>query len=217
MLLADTDASDPRHELLQKVERQTFRASRIVNGLLEFARKRDHESGPVELPALLEETVDLLHERLVARAVGVEWNLPAETPAISGSEGELQQVFTNLLLNALDAAPEQGGRIVIGIDAVSDEKRGSKNGTPCARPTQAVRVRIEDNGSGIEAQHLARVFEPFYTTKTGKGGTGLGLAISRSIIEQHGGRILVESRGRGLGSQFVVELPVTGNEARSRA
>jgi two-component system NtrC family sensor kinase len=217
MLLADTDASDPRHELLQKVERQTFRASRIVNGLLEFARKRDHESGPVELPALLEETVDLLHERLVARGVGIDWCLPEETPAVSGSEGELQQVFTNLLLNALDAAPEQGGRIVIGIDPPSVRERGAKLDAPAARPPQTVRVKIADNGAGIEAQHLARVFEPFYTTKTGKGGTGLGLAISRSIIEQHGGRILVESGGRGLGCQFVVELPVAGNEARGRA
>ena len=201
MLLADTDASDPRRELLQKVERQTFRASRIVNGLLEFARKRDHESGPVTLPSLLQETVDLLHERLQARAVVVEWKLPEATPVVSGSEGELQQVFTNLLLNALDAAPEQGGRIEVAIDA-----------EPAPAPaTGRVRVRIEDNGSGIEPQHLARVFEPFYTTKTGKGGTGLGLAISKSIVEQHGGRILVESRGRNLGCRFVVELPTTGN------
>ncbi len=200
MLLADTDASDPRRELLQKVERQTFRASRIVNGLLEFARKRDHESGPVALSALLQETADLLRERLQARGVVIEWQLPEAAPVVSGSEGELQQVFTNLLLNALDAAPEQGGRIVIAIDAEP------------ARPgaTPGVQVRIEDNGSGIEAQHLAKVFEPFYTTKTGKGGTGLGLAISRSIIEQHGGRIRVESSGKDLGCRFVVELPGPG-------
>ncbi|MEO8197053.1 MAG: ATP-binding protein, partial [Thermoanaerobaculia bacterium] len=205
MLLADTDASDPRRELLQKVERQTFRASRIVNGLLEFARKRDHESGPVALPALLQETVDLLHERLQARGVAVEWNLPVETPSIAGSEGELQQVFTNLLLNAIDAAPEKDGRIEVAIDT-----------TPLpGGATTGVRVRIEDNGSGIEAQHLAKVFEPFYTTKTGKGGTGLGLAISRSIVEQHGGRIQVESRGRDLGCRFVVDLPTSGNASPS--
>lgn len=217
MLLADTDASDPRRELLQKVERQTFRASRIVNGLLEFARKRDHESGPVTLPALLEETVDLLRERLAARAVLVEWHLPAETPTISGSEGELQQVFTNLLLNALDAAPEQGGRIVIAIESLPGSGSDPKGDPAPDGPVELVRVRIEDNGSGIEAQHLARVFEPFYTTKTGKGGTGLGLAISRSIIEQHGGRILVESRGKDLGCRFVVELPAKGRESQERA
>ena len=206
MLLADTDEADPRRELLQKVERQTFRASRIVNGLLEFARKRDHESGPCDVPALLRETVDLLHERLVARGVAVEWSLPEATPAISGSDGELQQVFTNLLLNAIDAAPERGGRIEIAVEAV-----------PCAgaAATVGLRVRMEDNGSGIEAQHLAKVFEPFYTTKTGKGGTGLGLAISRSIIEQHGGRIQVESRGKDLGCRFVVDLPTAGNAARA--
>lgn len=205
MLLADTEAGDPRRELLEKVERQTFRASRIVNGLLEFARKRDHESGPVAVPALLRETVDLLHERLVGRGVTVEWNLPEATPAISGSDGELQQVFTNLLLNAIDAAPERGGRIAIAIETL-----------PCTgtAATAGVRVRMEDNGSGIEAHHLARIFEPFYTTKTGKGGTGLGLAISRSIIEQHGGRILAESRGKDLGCRFVVDLPTAGNGCR---
>lgn len=205
MLLADTDASDPRRELLQKVERQTFRASRIVNGLLEFARKRDHESGPVELPALLRETVDLLHERLLARGVAIEWSLPAEIPAIAGSEGELQQVFTNLLLNAIDAAPERGAKIEIAIE-VAPAAAAQPSGA-----TTGLRVRIEDNGSGIEAQHLAKVFEPFYTTKTGKGGTGLGLAISRSIVEQHGGRIRVESGGRDLGCRFVVDLPTSGN------
>ncbi len=207
MLLADTDASDPRRELLQKVERQTFRASRIVNGLLEFARKRDHESGPVALPALLRETVDLLHERLQARGVEIVWRLPAESPEIAGSEGELQQVFTNLLLNAIDAAPEKGAKIEIAIEAAGPTEPRAAGATP------GVRVRIEDNGSGIEAQHLAKVFEPFYTTKTGKGGTGLGLAISRSIVEQHGGRIQVDSRGRDLGCRFVVELPASGNSA----
>ena len=227
MLLAETDASDPRHELLQKVERQTFRASRIVNGLLEFARKRDHESGPVVLPALLQETVDLLRERLAARAVTVDWRLPAEAPTISGSEGELQQVFTNLLLNALDAAPERGARITIALEAITETAAptapaatttiaaaatpaatpGAGSAVPADSSARRVRVSFEDNGSGIEPQHLAHVFEPFYTTKTGKGGTGLGLAISRSIIEQHGGRILVESAGKDLGCRFVVELP----------
>ncbi len=217
MLLADTDAADPRRELLQKVERQTFRASRIVNGLLEFARKRDHESGPVTLPSLLQETVDLLRERLAARGVRVEWSLPPETPTISGSEGELQQVFTNLLLNALDAAPEQGGRIGIALDTQPGPAPDPRRESPPTGPPELVRVKIEDNGSGIEAQHLARVFEPFYTTKTGKGGTGLGLAISRSIVEQHGGRISVESRGKDLGCRFVVELPAAAREPDERA
>ncbi len=228
MLLADTDASDPRRELLQKVERQTFRASRIVNGLLEFARKRDHESGPVALPALLQETVDLLRERLAARAVAVDWKLPVVAPTISGSEGELQQVFTNLLLNAIDAAPEQDARITIALDAInaidavptSAATAGSGSSSPADSTPQRVRVSFEDNGSGIEPQHLAHVFEPFYTTKTGKGGTGLGLAISRSIIEQHGGRILVESAGKDLGCRFVVELPTqrtAGRETQLRA
>ncbi len=190
MLLADTPSGDPRRELLEKVERQTFRASRIVNSLLDFARKRDHERGPVELGKLVGETVDLLRERLAARSIRLRWEPPAGKLVVSGSEGELQQVLTNLILNAIDAVAAAGGEIRLAL----------------AGEEATVTLQVEDNGSGILPEHLDRVFQPFFTTKTGKGGTGLGLAISQSIVEQHQGHLRVENLEAG-GCRFTIELP----------
>ncbi len=199
MLLADTPAGDPRRELLEKVERQTFRASRIVNSLLDFARKRDHERGPVDLAALVGETVDLLRERLSSRSIRLAWSPPDERFEVSGSEGELQQVLTNLVLNALDAVAPAGGEIRVGL----------------AGDAETAAIVVEDNGTGILPEHLNRVFQPFFTTKTGKGGTGLGLAICQSIVEQHGGRIRVENLEAG-GCRFTVELPRSIGTPRTR-
>lgn len=197
MLLSETAADDPRRELLEKVERQTFRASRIVNNLLDFARKRDHEIGAVDLTRLIAETIDLVEERFAKRGVRLIWNPPDGCVPVRGAEGELQQVVTNLLLNALDATADTGGEIRVALEAGEN--------------FQGVRIVVEDDGTGIHAEHLPRIFEPFFTTKSGKGGTGLGLAISREIVEQHGGRISAENRADGSGAapgcRFVVELP----------
>jgi signal transduction histidine kinase len=192
LLLAETDAADPRRELLEKVERQTFRASRIVSGLLEFARQPGRERRPVDLATVVADTAELLRERLSAKAVRFHAGAtPADGAVVVGSEGELQQVFTNLMLNAIDAMAPQGG----GELAVSFESRADR-----------VVVHVEDSGPGIPEQHLGTIFEPFFTTKRGEGGTGLGLSISHNIVEQHGGRLVAENRPEG-GGRFSVELP----------
>jgi len=192
LLLAETDAGDPRRELLEKVERQTFRASRIVSGLLEFARKPGRERRAVDLAALVADTAELLRERLSAKRVRfVGGEAPAQGAVVVGSEGELQQVFTNLMMNAIDAMAPQGG----GELAVRFESRGGN-----------VVVHVEDTGPGIPEEHLSAIFEPFFTTKRGQGGTGLGLSISYNIVEQHGGRLTAENRSAG-GGRFSVELP----------
>jgi len=198
LLLADTEETDPRHELLRKVERQTFRASRIVSGLLEFARRPGRERRPVDLAELLGETAELLRERLAARSIRLRWKAPeGEAAVVQGSEGELQQVFTNLMLNAIDAmAPHGGGELTLAL-----ERRGDR-----------ARVLVDDTGPGLRPEHLDRIFEPFFTTKRDDGGTGLGLSISYNIVEQHGGKISAENRPEG-GCRFVVELPLGGTEA----
>lgn len=210
MLLADTPENDPHYEILKKVERQTFRASRIVNNLLEFARNRQKERKPVAVTPLLRECVDLLSERLERRRIALEWELPEEKPGeeirVLGCDGELQQVFTNLLVNALDAvigtpcAPEAGaqslarrrpaGRIAVALEPGDDR----------------IQVRIEDNGPGIPAEKLDAIFQPFYSTKLNRGGTGLGLSISYDIVHRHGGELRAVSRP-GEGACFIVELP----------
>jgi signal transduction histidine kinase len=130
------------------------------------------------LPALL--------EAKAGRIVNV-----ASTAGVVGSEGELQQVLTNLMLNAIDAmAPQGGGELVARVEVAGDR----------------VRVAIEDSGPGIAEEHLANIFEPFFTTKRHQGGTGLGLSICCNIVEQHGGSIVAENRAAG-GGRFTVDLP----------
>jgi hypothetical protein len=189
MLLADTPEDDPRHLLLRKVERQTFRAAKIVNNLLDFARSRKGELGPVDLAAVVGECLDLMHERLVRRRVRVEWNPPAEGAVVVGDAGELQQVVTNLVLNAHDAMADGG---TLTLELAADGGRA--------------RLLVADTGIGIPRDLLAHVFEPFVTTRLGQGGTGLGLAISHDIVRHHGGELAVESEP-GQGARFTLTLP----------
>ncbi len=190
MLLEETAPSDPHYEILKKVERQTFRAARIVNNLLEFARKRQNEKKPVTLAPLLTECLDLLGDRLGKRRIELDWTPPAEKVQVMGCDGELQQVFTNLIVNAMDAMVETGGKLTVEI--VAD---GSK-----------VTARVCDNGPGIPSDKLDMIFQPFYSTKLNRGGTGLGLSISYEIVRRHGGDLRVVSQP-GEGACFLVELP----------
>ncbi len=201
MLLAETDAADPRYAILKKVERQTFRATQIVNSLLEFARRRETEQAPVALGALIDECLDLLRPQLAGKRVRVEWRPPAggdgragdggEECVVLGNAGELQQVVTNLLLNGCDAMAEAGGVLGVGL---------------AARDGHAL-VTVADSGPGIPPERLHKIFEPFFTTKLGRGGTGLGLSISHEIVRRHGGVMRVESEP-GRGARFTVELPL---------
>ncbi|MDH3522580.1 MAG: ATP-binding protein [Acidobacteriota bacterium] len=189
MLLQSTPEDDPRHELLRKVERQTFRASRIVNNLLEFSRDRPRESRPVSLAFVVGECLDLLKERLRESHVELDWRPPAEELRVWGNDGELLQVFTNLVVNAADAMAA-GGRLTVSFDASEDW----------------IKVGVEDTGPGIPVDQLERIFRPFFSTKLPEGGTGLGLSISYNIVQRHGGHLRVASRP-GEGCTFFVELP----------
>jgi PAS domain S-box-containing protein len=202
MLLSDTAESDPHYEILKKVERQTFRAARIVNNLLEFARDRQKDRRPVGLTPILRECADLLAERLEKRRIELAWELTEEPGMVFASEGELQQVFTNLLVNAVDAvtptpgAPacsctgRQPARITVALEAAG----------------ASLCVRIQDNGPGIPEEKLETIFQPFYSTKLNRGGTGLGLSISHEIVRRHGGTLRAVSPP-GEGACFLVELP----------
>jgi two-component system NtrC family sensor kinase len=193
MLLAETAESDPHYAILKKVERQTFRAARIVNNLLEFAKDRQNERKPVALAPLITESLDLLGDRLGKRRIDLDWQAPSsEAPPVLvlGCDGELQQVLTNLLVNALQAMSERGGRLTVRL---------------AADPAN-VRVTVEDTGPGIPPERLGKVFEPFYSTKLASGGTGLGLAISHDIVRRHGGSLSVASEP-GSGARFTLELP----------
>jgi signal transduction histidine kinase len=203
LLLADTAENDPHYEILKKVERQTFRAARIVNNLLEFARNRPKDRRPVAVAPLLTETLELLCDRLQKRRIQAEWSPPAEEIQVLGCDGELQQVFTNLIVNALDAMNESGGTLTIRLAA--DPANPGDQGK--------VQVFFADTGPGIPPEKLETIFQPFYSTKLSRGGTGLGLSISHEIVRRHGGELRVVSEP-GKGACFIVELPRYESVAR---
>ncbi len=190
MLIAETPENDPRHALLRKVEKQTFRAAQIVTNLLEFARNRQPEQSSVALVPMISECLELLKERLAEHRVALAWSPPAQEIRVTGNEGELLQVMTNLTVNAIDAMAAAGG--TLKVDIASDDRW--------------VWIGVEDDGPGISPQKLERIFQPFFSSKLGTGGTGLGLSITYNIVRRHGGDIRVISQP-GEGTRFVVELP----------
>jgi hypothetical protein len=189
MLLKGTPASDERKSILEKIEKQTFRAAGIVNGLLNFARMNGTEYRDLDVNRLLQESLSLLEHQLTRGGIKINRSLDASIPSVFGNGGKLQQVFVNLFLNARDAMPAGGElRVHTGMNE------------------SMVIVEIEDTGTGISEEDIKRIYDPFFTTKGTSKGTGLGLAISYGIIQEHGGRILVDSEP-GKGTRFRLKLP----------
>jgi PAS domain S-box-containing protein len=185
--------------VLDKITQQTFRASEIVNGLLNFSRTGGSEFSSIDLNRLLLDTLMLVDHQFKTARIRVETELDQELPRIQGNEGKLQQVVLNLLLNARDAMHDSAeGRMRI----TTQQKSGR------------VTVIVQDFGNGIEPEHLHRIFDPFFTTKSKPGngqhkGTGLGLAVSYGIMQEHGGKMQVESEV-GVGTTFRLEFPSAG-------
>jgi two-component system NtrC family sensor kinase len=188
--------SDPQKgPLLEKITRQTFRASEIVNNLLNFSRTSGTEFGDVDVNRVVTDTLALLEHQFRTAHVTVQDELARELPLIQGNTGRLQQVFLNLFLNAKDAMPSGGTLRVV-----------TSNGT-------GVTVAVSDTGSGIAPEHINRIYDPFFTTKTAiregqNRGTGLGLSVTYGIIQEHAGKIRVESRP-GEGTTFYLDFPLT--------
>ncbi|HEX8407897.1 MAG TPA: ATP-binding protein [Thermoanaerobaculia bacterium] len=187
LLLAETDEDDPKYRLLKKMEQQTFRASSLVNNLLDLIANRPRSREIVSIDDLVLATV-ILHEDLL-KAKGIQVHTRVMPLRVRGNFHDLQQVLTNVLLNARDAVSE-GGNIWITV----------------AEEQDAAVIRVKDDGKGIAADMLGRIFEPLVTTKRGQGGTGLGLAISRRIIHASDGEIEVSSTP-GNGAEFSIKLP----------
>jgi two-component system NtrC family sensor kinase len=183
--------------VLDKITQQTFRASEIVNGLLNFSRTGGTEFASVELNRLLRDTLTLLDHQFKTARIRIESEMDADLPPINGNTGKLQQVVLNLLLNARDA---MHGSADACIRIATEHTAGR------------VYVVLQDFGAGIEPEHLHRIFDPFFTTKIKprKGeheGTGLGLAVSYGIMQEHGGKMHVESKV-GVGTTFRLEFPL---------
>jgi signal transduction histidine kinase len=174
--------------LLEKITSQTFRASEIVNNLLNFSRTGSSEFRETDLNAIIRDTLTLIEHQFKTSQVTLDTTLLPDLPPILGNAGKLQQVFLNLFLNAKDAM-NGGGTLRVATEA---------NGH--------VGVAISDTGSGIAPEHLQRIYDPFFTTKSApregqRRGTGLGLAVTYGIIQEHAGKIHVES-STGAGTTF---------------
>jgi len=193
-LLNQVNEDPETAEFLETICVEGARCQRIIQNLLDFARKNQGSRGPVDLNDLIASTVDLRRYHLNIDSITIETDLAERLPSCIAEPSRLQQVFLNLLNNARQAIVSNGrpGTIRFGTRYEAEHER--------------IRVEISDTGPGIPEGMRSRIFEPFFTTKESGQGTGLGLSICRGIIEEIGGKIRVGATDQG-GSRFVVELP----------
>ncbi|HTF34561.1 MAG TPA: ATP-binding protein, partial [Myxococcota bacterium] len=191
--LLESSVSDERGRWrLRTIREQIDRISRIIQALLNTARPRDPVRIPISVAPILDNSLSFLAEKFRRRGVAVERRF-APAPEIRGDSEKLQQLFLNLLLNAVDAMP-RGGRIVVSLGTDSDG---------------GLEVRVRDTGVGIPQDQVSQIFQPFHTTKEAGHGSGLGLVVAREIVADHEGEIDVASEP-GEGTEFRITLPALG-------
>jgi len=194
MLAKQLQADPQKASMLDKITKQTFRASEIVNNLLNFSRTTGTELTEISLNKVITDTLALLEHQFRVAHIQVQSELYDGLPLILGNAGRLQQVFLNLFLNAKDAMTGGG---ILNVATLNGE---------------FVSVRVSDTGSGIAQENIQRIYDPFFTTKTNPSegqnrGTGLGLSVTYGIIQEHAGNIRVESRP-GEGTTFTLDFPL---------
>jgi len=201
MLLDGADPADPKTALLEKIERQTFRAAKIVNGLLNLSRPGTNEGEriSVDLNEVINDVLSLLEHQFGVGRITVRRELSDAQAMVVGVEHQLQQVFLNLFLNARDAMP-RGGWLTV---------------TTHVDRSHLV-ATVADTGSGIPPEQLARIYDPFFTTKDIGRGTGLGLSITYGIVHEHEGTIRCDS-AVGQGTRFTLTLPLASEAPARRA
>jgi two-component system, NtrC family, sensor kinase len=192
MLLDGADPEDPKTKVLEKIEQQTFRAAKIVNGLLNLSRPSQSKSEPavVDINTIIADVLALLEHQLAIGKIKLRREFSVSPALVTGIEHRLQQVFLNLILNARDAMP-RGGWL-----SVTTRTEGGR-----------VIIDVADTGSGIPKEQLSRIYDPFFTTKATGKGTGLGLSITYGIVREHDGTIDCQSV-MGQGTRFIVSVPL---------
>jgi len=175
---------------LATIVTQVERITKIMNQFLAFARRRPAERRAVGVRDIVEDSLEMLHERLARHHIHVVAELPDDVPLVHADPDQMSQVLLNLFINALHAMPE-GGTLKVTVKPQAD----------------VVTLLIADTGHGIPREHLGKIFTPFFTTKEVGKGTGLGLTVVHGIIEEHGGKIAVESEP-GKGTTFTILLPI---------
>jgi two-component system NtrC family sensor kinase len=198
LTVEDMRDDDPNRENLEEVIRQTERCRDIVKGLLEFSRQSKSNTELVDLNKVLEDTLSLVAKQALFFNINLVQNLAPELPRVMADGSQFQQVFMNILMNAVQAMDERGSITIATRHVISGN---------------CVEVAISDTGHGIPPEQIDRIFDPFYTTKASGQGTGLGLSIAYGIVTTHRGTISVHSEV-GKGSTFTIRMPVAAEVSR---
>jgi len=201
LTLEDLPKDHPDRGNLEEVIKQTERCRDIVKGLLHFSRQSQVNTEVADVNRILDDTLSMIAKQSLFFNIDVIKELDPQLPPVKADRSQLQQVFLNILMNAVQAMDEKG--------TLTMATRRSSTG-------DHIEVLISDTGSGIPQEQLHRIFDPFFTTKGSKQGSGLGLAIVYGIIKKHGGDISVQSQV-GKGSTFTIRMPVSERQAEARA
>ncbi|NND96106.1 MAG: HAMP domain-containing protein [Pirellulaceae bacterium] len=195
-------SDDESKESARTIQAEANRISTIVRQLLDFGRQSTPDRSPQNITELIQSTVNLMKPLLIKQTTKLNAQLPSQAILCNVDAGQIQQVITNLILNAAQSTDEDGQVTITAsqVDATRPEDSADVAQKYC-------QVQIQDNGAGISDEDLQRIFEPFFTTKDVGQGTGLGLSISHGIVQEHGGWIDVQSE-RGSGSNFSIYLPM---------
>jgi len=189
--LRKAEAGSFLHKNLTLIEKETKRCETIIKSLLKFARQEKAAMRPTDVNPAIEDAVAIVNHQMEISHVRIKGIFAKDLPQVQGNANQLQQVIINLIMNAQQAMEGEAGRL-----QVSTQHMGSE-----------IEIRVRDDGPGMSPEVRSKVFDPFFTTKPSGIGTGLGLSVSFGIIEDHGGRIAVETE-LGVGTEFIVTLPV---------
>ena len=188
LLQEDVDPDDPIYKELQIITDETMRCRKIITSLLDFARQTEPAKNLCKINDVVSESLVLIRKQAAFDDVVIVQDLAEDIPAINLDKDQMQQVFINIILNAMQAT-DSGGKISVSTTFIPVD--------------EVVEIAISDTGKGIPAENIEKIFDPFFTTR--ESGTGLGLAISHGIVERHGGSIDVKSKP-GNGTTFSIRL-----------
>ncbi|MFC1516353.1 response regulator [Thermodesulfobacteriota bacterium] len=193
LLLQGKTSPEKRHKFLENIYQSGMLCKRVVQTLLTFSRKQEIKKKHIQLRDIIESTLELVQHEIKVKNIHLIKQLPEEFPKIFADFYQVQQVFLNIINNAIQAMAQQARTPTLTIKSEHDDS--------------TIRISIIDNGPGIPKANIQKIFEPFFTTKPEGKGTGLGLSICLEIIQHHGGDIYISSEP-GKGSNFVIEIPV---------
>ena len=208
LMLWDADHSSPIHKRLANIEKQVASGAKLTSQLLGYARKGKYELKPFDLNTLIKETAETFGR--TKKEIKISLTLASDPLVVEADPNQVEQVLLNIFINAWQAMPE-GGSLRICSANVTEEAMVNQRFRP--RPGHYAMIIISDTGTGMDQETMARIFEPFYTTKGMGRGTGLGLASAYGIMKSHGGYIDVDSK-KGAGSTFLLYFPATNKSVQ---